>query len=105
MRRSAGRGWGREAANPWRAPPHLPLLPCTLQLASSLARGPDGAARQRMVAPARRLEVRAISYVQGPDRKSPVDGVPAEPALTEPDRRSLGSPPRVSPHRPPPPTD
>ena len=56
-----------------------------------------------MVAPARRSEVRAIPRVHGSDRKTPIDGVPAEPELTEPERRSAaGSAPGVASNRPPP---
>ncbi len=43
----------------------------------------------RMVAPRARLEVRAIYRVQGSDRKTPVDGVPAEPELTETEQRTV----------------
>jgi murein DD-endopeptidase MepM/ murein hydrolase activator NlpD len=40
--------------------------------------------------------------VQGSDPKIPVDGVPAEPDLTESERRSVGSSPAVASDRPPP---
>jgi murein DD-endopeptidase MepM/ murein hydrolase activator NlpD len=41
--------------------------------------------------------------VHGSDRKTPIDGVPAEPELTEPERRSAaGSAPGVASDRPPP---
>ncbi len=56
-----------------------------------------------MVAPALSSEVRAIPRVHGSDRKTPIDGVPAEPELTEPERRSAaGSAPGVASDRPPP---
>ena len=41
--------------------------------------------------------------MHGSDRKTPIDGVPAEPELTEPERRSAaGSAPGVASDRPPP---
>lgn len=39
--------------------------------------------------------------MDGSDRKTPTDGVPAAPELTEPERRSVGSSPAVASDRPP----
>ncbi len=54
-----------------------------------------------MVARRARLEVRAISRVQGSDRKTPVDGVPAEPEIAETEGHGAASPPAGASDAPP----